>query len=168
MGPQVSEGPASGQAAREGSGVAVESTWERVELPILEQMYEAENSEPPLYLSFVANGQASSTAEEIRAAERLIAAGYLEGKPVRAMGGVMFDLRAKRLTEKGLRAVGAWPSPSDGREAFLAALQQAIDSTDDPEERTRLEKLRSAAGEVTKASFVAVLSAAARAGLGLG
>lgn len=145
--------------------MAVESTWETVELPILEQIYEREQ-----------RGQAAEQASElewhdwhelVRTLVRLEAAGYISASITEINNDLPFIIDP-RISPRGLRSIGAWPSKVDGQQVLLDALQRAIDSTEDPDEKTRLQKVRAAVGDVAKASMAAVVSAAARELAGLG
>jgi hypothetical protein len=71
----------------------------------------------------------------------LVRAGYVEATldSDQAVGPMM-----SLLTEKGLQQVANWPSgaPEDVLVRLLAALEERIRETDDPEERTKLESVR--------------------------
>jgi hypothetical protein len=73
--------------------------------------------------------------------------GYLTYEDASSMTGD--GMAAIELRGMGRREIGQWPNtdPADG---FLRALQQVIATTEDPDERTRIQKLLSAAGDVTK------------------
>jgi hypothetical protein len=77
-----------------------------------------------------------------------------------------YDLLAPRLLERGRRAIGQWPSEQTF-EAFLHALDEQIVETEDPLERSRLEKLRAAAADVGKGVLGAVLTAIIKQQTGL-
>ena len=64
-------------------------------------------------------------------------------------------------TEKGLQTTRGWPMPGQGDvDALLQLLDQRIASPDTPEEeRTRLERLRAAAGGVSQSVLASLLSA---------
>ena len=67
--------------------------------------------------------------------------GYVEGLRADTMGGKY--VIATGVTERGRRAVGIWPS-GEGVDALVEALQQAAESTDDPEERSALRRAAAA------------------------
>ena len=64
-------------------------------------------------------------------------------------------------TEKGLQVTRGWPVPGQGDvDALLRLLDQRIASPETPdEERTRLERLREAAGSVSQTVLSSLLSA---------
>ena len=63
------------------------------------------------------------------------------------------------LTGQGLRAIEVWPSPADPVTTLLAAITEAAERSDDDEERSKLQKLGSAASEVGKNTLAGVLAA---------
>ena len=64
-------------------------------------------------------------------------------------------------TEKGLQLTHGWPVPGQGEaEALLRVLDAMIDSPNTPdEERTRLKRLRDAAGDVSQSALTGLLGA---------
>ncbi len=72
-----------------------------------------------------------------------------------------------RLRPKGRQAVGQWPS-TDPAEVFLQALAQRIAVEDDPEMRSRLEKLLDSAGQVGKGVATGIITAVVQQVSGLG
>jgi hypothetical protein len=64
-------------------------------------------------------------------------------------------------TEKGLQLTHGWPTPGQGEvDALLRLLDAMIDSPDtSDEERTRLQRLREAAGDVSQSILSGVLGA---------
>lgn len=71
------------------------------------------------------------------------------------------------VTERGLRVVGAWPSEAAAGEALVAALREAIARTEDPVEKSKLERLLDAAGSVGTSVLGGVLTAAGTTVFGL-
>lgn len=72
--------------------------------------------------------------------------------------------RLSELTERALIVVGGWPGVGgDALYArFMQVLDDAVASTTDPTERSKLERLRSDASEIGKGVLVGVLSNLAR------
>lgn len=104
--------------------------------------------------------------EQVRTGvRRLFLTDLLTGSDASDMEG--FDALALRLLPRGRQAVGQWPS-SNPAEAFLQLLDQRIVVQDDPEERSRLEKLRDSAGQVGKGVATSVLTAFVQQMTGLG
>lgn len=92
--------------------------------------------------------------------------GFLQVATIRDGAGRLHGAHVQRLTPKGRRQVGQWPS-DDVVTELLAGLQAKIDAEPDPVERSRLERLRDAAGEVSRSVLSAVVTAAAKGALGL-
>lgn len=93
----------------------------------------------------VADAIGMSHADADRASRRLH-----DAKMLRAMAGDDRVMSVREVTEKGLQAAGEWPASTEqAAQALLAALDDAIDNAPDPEERSRLQTLRSAAGNVS-------------------
>ena len=151
------------QGDPETSARPVDLEWESVARPILEATYEAwkEAGAP-------ANGvlapavvkSASRDGEDVlvlRALDLLVDGGYLarEGSISSPHGPL-----AVSVTARGLQAVGGWPATSAeaATEALLAALDRAIEEADDPEHRTKLERLRDASIDVGSGVLTNVLS----------
>lgn len=68
------------------------------------------------------------------------------------------------VTDKARQFLDGWPSGGGDvlYSRFLEALDEAIASANSPEERTRIEKLRTDAGDVGKGVLVSILSNLAR------
>lgn len=64
----------------------------------------------------------------------------LGGEHLFRMGGYVHVERASR-TERGLREVGAWPSPESLAEALVKALDTLADKEPDPERKRSLKDL---------------------------
>lgn len=79
------------------------------------------------------------------AADRLYRAEML-----RALTGDDRMISVHEVTEKGLQASGEWPASTEqAAQALLDALDDAINNAPDPEERSKLQALRSAAGNLS-------------------
>jgi hypothetical protein len=76
----------------------------------------------------------------IRAVDRLEAAGYIEGIRV---NGLACPAIVTRVTERGLRATGVWPTEESGLEALAAALREGAAKAEaaDPEAAGRLRQV---------------------------
>jgi hypothetical protein len=101
---------------------------------------------------------------------RLGAHGYIDAVTVGPTYGDsrVHVLAIEGVTEKGLRAAGAYPASNEqAAQALLAAIDQAADSAPDAEERSKLQALRSAfAGlSLSTASGLTTLLIAKLAGL---
>lgn len=82
----------------------------------------------------------------LRSLHRLSDNGFIETLSAPAMGQrVPQILMIKRVTEKGLRASGAWPtSPEQTVQVLFAVLDDAIDNAPDPEERSKFQAVKAA------------------------
>ena len=141
------------------------STWNERELKILEAVARCEESdEINVGVADLANRAALDPQTTARGVRALVDAGYMTGADASTLDG--YDLLAPRLLERGRRAIGQWPSEQTF-EAFLQALDEQIVETEDPLERSRLEKLRAAAADVGKGVVGAVLTAIIKQQTGL-
>jgi DNA-binding PadR family transcriptional regulator len=77
-------------------------------------------------------------------------------------------LRIHKVTEKGLRASGFWPSKEEAFERMLLALEEAVEREPDPENKSKLKALLVAARSAGRDIFVDFVSSALTSGVGLG
>lgn len=113
-------------------------TWTARDYPVLVAAAEHLDGSPgsPIQLHQLVR-QLDMPARDVTAA--LIALEpYLQREVIQALGGES-DIIVSGLTERGRRAAGLWPS-EDQLTALVAALETAANRTDDPDERTRLER----------------------------
>ncbi|MEA2825786.1 MAG: hypothetical protein QOG43_225 [Actinomycetota bacterium] len=91
--------------------MAVDPTWNRLELPVLETMAQMEDAGAPVLRSNdLASATSLSPAQLALALRRLIQAGYVAGTEYRrGNDDGPPDYLELRLLERGLRASGAWP-----------------------------------------------------------
>ncbi|MGH9250870.1 MAG: hypothetical protein ACRD0W_15295 [Acidimicrobiales bacterium] len=83
-------------------------------------------------------------------------AGYVVGANADSLAGryvIVTD-----LAERGRRAAGIWPS-EDSVDALIDALERAADEADDPEEKSRLNKLATGFRDVGKRVVAATIAA---------
>lgn len=92
--------------------------------------------------------------------------GYLSVAIQRNGVGRVEGAHVRRITPKGRRVVGQWPTDDPASE-LLAVLQQQIEQETDPVERSRLERLRDALGDVSKSVVAGLVTAAAKSLTGL-
>lgn len=141
--------------------------WYRVAVPILE--YVADHGGPLelLNVAMIADAIGVDRFEVAAELERLGNAGYLAGHLKKLMSGgdpSGWFLEDSSLGERGLRAVGAWPS-DDPYNALIELLDRQIAATPDPAEKSRLAALKSSAAEVGKATIVGILTQLATGGI---
>ena len=138
--------------------MALQSTWETRELPVLEaivRLYD-ETGRVSRFKDVV---EASGLIEE--EVEKALRALDHETPPLttktqKAFGGAVISVGAP--TGAARRAVGAWPTPENLADRIVAALQDAADQAQDPDEKTRLKKGAEAVGGVGKSVLTGVLT----------
>jgi hypothetical protein len=96
---------------------------------------------------------------------RMIDDNLLQGEWLPCIDGGVF-LRGIVLTGDGLRALGTWPSHDITPETLKAVFEQAIWAAKSPDERTRLERLRDAALDLGRDTFVSVMGELAKQAAG--
>lgn len=142
--------------------------WEDRELPILQVVHE--NEEHPERRNLDVGGLANQLAWErdrtLIGVRRLVGNDYVTAIDGGTMGGD--DWARLRLTEKGLRAVGDWPSEVDLLTALVAAMSDVADEVDDEDQGNRLRKGALALGGVMKDVGVQVAANLASQGIILG
>lgn len=140
-----------------------ENTWEAVALPLLEYVAEHGGQFAVLSVGDIADGIGIDPEVAARELDRLSSAGFLAGGVEKFLGGDVrpWHLEPSDLGERGLRAVRSWPS-EDPYEALIEALDKRITTAPDSQTRTRLQALKSAAGDVGKATLSALLAELAK------
>jgi hypothetical protein len=139
-------------------------TWETLELPLLEEIWQAElEGRPPLIAEFfkereIPVARAQNVIDRLRDADMIdgVFSPAMQTHRLQAMMNV-------HLAPAGARAVGVWPS-GDAADAFVAALEAAIERAEKPDERSRLEGLLDAfravpAGVMTQVAAAALMRA---------
>ena len=155
------------QRARFGC-VAVDETWETVELPILESTRQAEVDGED---QFNNDDLATATGFERPLIDRTLLAlteafpPYITG--VSAASEELCYLLGIRLLERGRRAVRQWPN-EDAAEQFLELVEKRANETEDPEERSRLRQLLSTAGSISRETLAEVIAAVVTNAAGIG
>lgn len=84
-----------------------------------------------------------------------------------SLADIQGELMAVRLTERGRRAVGLWPS-ADSADVLVDALRQAEDLVEDPEERNMIRRAAGAVGAVSRDVMVDVVAAVVARQSGIG
>ena len=146
-----------------------EKTWATRELPVLDWLvqYFDEPDARAILLTDITEAMAWEEADVTRALARLAKAqpAYITWPDIAETDVPQY---VTGVTERALTATQAWPSAESAADSMLAALRDAIDRTDDPEEKTKLQRLLAAAGSVGTSVLGGVLTAASTTGLGLG
>jgi hypothetical protein len=172
----------------------VESTWESLALPVLQAIYvreergmlppgahepgsiehfkemaldsreaEAEGVTRLRYASEVSNELPLPDWEVRPAIERLHQDDYLYLRRAKSPHRYLNEMR---LTGRGLRAIGVWPS-ENSYDALLHMLESMIESEQDPEEKSKLERLRESLQGIGRDVFVALFTSLVRQTAGL-
>jgi hypothetical protein len=137
-----------------------ELTWADREGPLLQRAYDLlESGVHPVPTEDLLE-LGVDRAVVVRTVRRLAEAGYVSVHDVSTMAES--DFWVLDLTAAGLRSIGAWPNPADASDVFLSVIDKLIERSADPEEQTRLEKLKSVAGDVSKASLTALVVGAVK------
>jgi len=144
-----------------------EDRWSGIAFPILEFVHENGAQMGIVNIRQIAAGTGLEPNEIADEVERLCAAGFIMG-PLRKMqsGGDTrpWFLESSHLGEKGLRAVGAWPS-DDSYQALLDLLERHIASAPDPVTKSKLKALQGSVADVGKATIAGLLVEMAKGGL---
>ena len=128
--------------------------WDRIDKPVLYATARLLARSPAGITSGAVAEAVGQPEPEIQASlGRLKQAKYLDGLGAWGAGVI----RVQKLTERGRREVGAWPKEATTRD-FLRVLEELADSADG-EERSKLERLSSAAHDVGVGTLAGVLSA---------
>jgi hypothetical protein len=144
----------------------ISETWTSRDLPVLRAVValEAERGLPFFHPDVV---KASGLGEsEVLAALGALDRGYLE--VVDLPGGVTYK-QVTAVLERARRAVGSWPSETEDEvtQRLLAVLEELVQQAPEGSpERTKWERLRAAAGDVSGQVLAGVIVMAAGAGLG--
>lgn len=133
----------------------LDDTWHSRDLPVLVEVVRRLDPRPsiPATLESIANATGLTRNEVEAASFALEDGGYVTME--RDLEGAEFW----QITGRARRAAGTWPTPEVAAERMLAALDNAISTTTDPEARTRLEKFREGAAGVGTSLLVGVTTA---------
>jgi DNA-binding MarR family transcriptional regulator len=135
--------------------------WNERAVPVLEAVYRAEENgdrPDPDEIAAEIGLEPDVTSRTVAA---LVEADYLRGIEATSLADKFDRYMALVLLERGRRAIGQWP-PGPG-DAFLVSLDRLIAAETDPDERSRLAKLRSAAADVGKQVLAGAIVAAGSA-----
>lgn len=85
-------------------------------------------------------------------------------------GGYVIGARNERtismhvfdITERALTATGTWPTPETALDRMIAALDDIADHTEDPETKTRAQKIRTELATGSKAVGIGLVTALAK------
>jgi hypothetical protein len=136
--------------------MAVKSTWEARELPVLEAIVRGCDDATSVTTRQL-EAATGLTHDEVQRAVRALLG---ESPPLFETGpmrGGTYD-RLARVTGHARRTVGAWPTPENLADRIVAALNDAAESADDPAEKSRLKKAADAVGGVGKGVVTGVLT----------
>ncbi len=142
-------------------------TWHDVEYPLLRAIaeeWEAGHAQLGNGVLVEKTGLDKDVVD--RSLERLLAASYIDGIDVPDASTVYVQLLRIQLTERGLRAVGQWPS-EDHYESLLGLLETRIDQEPDDRAGHWLRTLRDALADAPAGVATSFLSAWLQSRLGL-
>lgn len=149
--------------------MALTSTWENTELPVLEaiaHLFESEQAGMSIQLDDVIRVVDWDEDTVARAIKKL-SHEHLVVQSIESSGGPT-DYIIKDITPKGLRAAGLWPSEDAAAVAFMKALDQQIEeSPEGSSKQSALESIKSSAKNVTEGTLTAVITAAVKGAAGL-
>ncbi len=86
--------------------------------------------------------------------QRLLEDGFLTGE--RHLDQCSLSFAKLRITGQGLRAIGAWPSEGLSQKAVVDLIESIANRVTDPDERTRLGRLKDAFSQLGRDTFVHV------------
>lgn len=138
--------------------------WEDREQPILEAIAELEEAGADASVDSVSQSAGIDRAIVGRSVKRLYDADFVDAHDVTSLGDRTPNYISIELRERGLRVIGQWPPQIS--DAFIGRLEALISSEGDPTERSRLERLRAAASDVSKGVVSGAIVAAGQWGSG--
>jgi hypothetical protein len=141
----------------------VEDTWAGRDLLFLRELVDQLQLTPSTDITAQGVGTALSWDDRatLAAFQNLRRGGYLHevaGAPRR--GGDTAVDRPLDVTEKALRAVGAWPTPETALDRIIAALEAIAENTDDEDTRTRARRILAGFAGAGRQIGIAVAGAA--------
>jgi len=151
----------------------VPDTWSEWEHRALRAIYEAVNNQPnyryPVRRAAILEHlgvppDQEAPIEWLRAIDNLGEAGYIEF--AKNSDGTFYRAAVMRVTERGLRAIGAWPSDADPLQVLVQVLvaQASAAKEQEPEKASRLLAAAEVVGKVALdvgTSFAAAFAARA-------
>jgi hypothetical protein len=116
----------------------LDDTWHRRERPFLLEAARRLEATPrdPIWGHEIAHSLQMTDTDAAACLARLGAAGYVELLNVDQFVGIT------NISEDAAREVGLWPTADVAADRLIAALEAAIKRTDEPEQKTRLQKIR--------------------------
>jgi hypothetical protein len=138
-------------------------TWYSRELPVLREVARlAEQGDINVAADVIAQALGMPQSVVARAGVLLEEDGYL-ADIITAWG--TGAIRFGKVTPKGRREVGQWPSPDAAADRLMAALEQAIDDAEG-EQKTRLQKVRDGLAKAGRDVVIGIASGVATGQLG--
>lgn len=145
-----------------------QETWTTTALPLLEELVHAETGSPADTTSeFIRRCNEDSTVQRTLAA--LIEDGYIAGAGVfwpLGQGEPVISADVLRLTPKGRRAVGQWPSGQAG-DVLIRTLEAMLIELPEGPTKGRVRRLLEAAREVGTDVLTGVVSKVLKSTMGL-
>lgn len=141
-------------------------TWSTRELPILEAMVAAQEAGEDV--ATAARSAVPDISEELykETIASLRHAGYVDAA-VQSMGNNQLMVHPQRVLPAGRRAVGQWPC-GDAYDAFVAELENRLEATTDPEEKSKVQRFADDIYGMGKAAATALIVESFKRVAGLG
>lgn len=134
--------------------------WYHRDLLVLREVARRVETGDDLDIDAVADSLAMDPDTVASAGERLEEDGYLADSIKVDIGVIRFH----RVTAKGRREVGQWPSPEIAADRLVAALQAAVDDAPEGPEKTRRQKVMEAVTGMGREFIVGVATNMASGG----
>lgn len=148
--------------------MAIESTWETRDLPVLEATVKALNNlahPGPVTIGQIGEIMGREV-QEVYSALSTMEDEYITLKKF-LTGGDPTSYYVTGVTPKARRAVGQWPSVETLADTFITALKDAEENESNSERKSKLRTARNAVLNIGQDVLVAVLSTVATKGIGL-
>jgi hypothetical protein len=136
--------------------------WDDLEKPIL-QAVQAHEGPWGTDVATIADDTGLDEGDVAVAVRRLAEARFVQANDASTMDGP--DFISIRLLERGLQRLGEWPDETQVLAALIAALSDAADDVEDPEQRSKLLQAAGLLGGVVRDVGVRVAAEMAAKGL---
>ncbi|MHB1988705.1 MAG: hypothetical protein ACYCSF_12100 [Acidimicrobiales bacterium] len=145
-----------------------EETWTTIALPVLEEVRRGESDDPRVMTAALL-GRLNTEAPMRYTFAALLEDGYITGAAAHwplGRGEPVIVADVLRLTPKGRRAIGEWPSGESG-EVLIRALEEATSRLPEGETKKRMSGLLQAAREVGTDILSGVVTNVVKSTMGL-
>jgi hypothetical protein len=136
--------------------------WAQYDLPVLEHLVQRLEADVASRVDTPFEVDGLDWPQTAAALRRLANAGYVRGVDTAQAD---YPIVVTSVSERALKAVGAWPSAEALVDRLLGALEQAEQAATTPEERTRMRRARQALVSVGRDVLVGAAGSALGGGL---